>query len=679
MSNPAIGKLMLGLKFAPALIPYTPTRLNADLDTGVASILAGVGSDYRMWVDAAGSKIQLGHKDLVYGGYSAVADALNTRLPGLAITAAGIAMGFNDVDGAWRNAIALDATTGNATFSGTVNATSGNFSEGITIGSTGVTLGELGAGSYTTATLEADLAAGVGDILAGSGSDYQMWVDSVGAKIEFGHKDLDMAGIGAGYAGALRTGLLVSASGIAAGYNRQSDGAWVNALAIGSSGDVTIAGTLKAGSVIEVGATVDGVPIGDVALDAAAAVAAVDEMASDNQLTPLEKRQLRMEWDAIIGGLGDLRDQAALFSVSVTAHNSALGAYAKYLNGGVTWTESGLPAWINDAGIGTTTAISGATLRANSKSYYTQRSLLINAVAAKAKVLADAAQADADTALASAASAEADAASALAAVGSKLSASSSYVLAGLVNVAAASTAGFKLGTITWNAAGGVTSGSGVAITANGFVGAKAGVVTFSIDNTGAATFKGDISTTGDAKFLGRSTGTSSVFVDGVTKNIDYSAWADASTNPSSAAYVRAGSVGVATAPSAAANVGVVGKGSTVGSTLGYGVVGDGGFVGGYFVSGSSATGAAGLKCYNSAGGIALDVVGGMKVSTSTLVANLNAQYLGDGANKLAVSGALSVGAATATFLSNNKPGSASSNTWLKVLFNGVAYYIPAWT
>lgn len=37
------------------------------------------------------------------------------------------------------------------------------------------------------------------------------------------------------------------------------------------------------------------------------------------------------------------------------------------------------------------------------------------------------------------------------------------------------------------------------------------------------------------------------------------------------------------------------------------------------------------------------------------------------------------GAATATFPGNNKPGAATTNTWLTISVNGSTYYIPVWT
>lgn len=95
--------------------------------------------------------------------------------------------------------------------------------------------------------------------------------------------------------------------------------------------------------------------------------------------------------------------------------------------------------------------------------------------------------------------------------------------------------------------------------------------------------------------------------------------------------------------------------------------------------------------------------GKLGVSNSTLVTNLNAQYLdgnlasafvtssaGDAysANRLNGSAGTNVlrfvqgtvtGGATATFPGTNKPGSASSNVWIQITIDGSTFYIPAWT
>lgn len=88
---------------------YSDTDVQDYLNAGVTNILAGTGGNYRMHVDTTGAKLVLYHKDAVYAGYSAVADSTNTRLPAIGLTSAGIAMGFNDIDGNWKNAVAITA------------------------------------------------------------------------------------------------------------------------------------------------------------------------------------------------------------------------------------------------------------------------------------------------------------------------------------------------------------------------------------------------------------------------------------------------------------------------------------------------------------------------------------------------------------------------------------------
>jgi hypothetical protein len=95
--------------------------------------------------------------------------------------------------------------------------------------------------------------------------------------------------------------------------------------------------------------------------------------------------------------------------------------------------------------------------------------------------------------------------------------------------------------------------------------------------------------------------------------------------------------------------------------------------------------------------------GAMTISSSTLVTNLNANYLqgnlasafvtstaGDAyaANRLNGSAGTNVlrfvqgtltGAATATFSGTNKPGANSANVWIQITIDGTTLYIPAWT
>ena len=76
----------------------------------------------------------------------------------------------------------------------------------------------------------------------------------------------------------------------------------------------------------------------------------------------------------------------------------------------------------------------------------------------------------------------------------------------------------------------------------------------------------------------------------------------------------------------------------------------------------------------------------MTITSTTLVANLNANYVGGvavanlartGGQLITLSGN-TVGAATATFTATNKPGSNSGNEWLTVNIGGTNYYVPIW-
>jgi len=131
------------------------------------------------------------------------------------------------------------------------------------------------------------------------------------------------------------------------------------------------------------------------------------DIASDSKLTPVEKSSARSEWNIIAAELTANDAQATAFGITTekTAYDNAFQALATYLNAGTTWT-SGIPSWLADANLGTTTDIVGATFRATWKAYYDARTALLNAIAAKAKTLADAAQSAASGAAAAASAAQ---------------------------------------------------------------------------------------------------------------------------------------------------------------------------------------------------------------------------------------------------------------------------------
>jgi hypothetical protein len=109
------------------------------------------------------------------------------------------------------------------------------------------------------ATLQAQLNAGVTNILSGIGANYRMIVDVANAYVAFKEKDANhLASVGA-YSGTLRTGLIVDANGIAMGYNRKADGNWQTTIAAdGTTGNLTVLGTLLANSVITSSVTLSG-------------------------------------------------------------------------------------------------------------------------------------------------------------------------------------------------------------------------------------------------------------------------------------------------------------------------------------------------------------------------------------------------------------------------------------
>lgn len=138
--------------------------------------------------------------------------------------------------------------------------------------------------TYTTSDLAADLAAGGAAIISGAASgSTRMELDPAGNYVVFKHKDASVGGSTGAYSGTVRTAVGITAAGFLAGYNRTSDGAWQNTIVIDSTtGNVTIQGTLKANSVIEVGALigVGGQTIGTVAGNASSAYAGLSDKLS---------------------------------------------------------------------------------------------------------------------------------------------------------------------------------------------------------------------------------------------------------------------------------------------------------------------------------------------------------------------------------------------------------------
>ena len=99
-----------------------------------------------------------------------------------------------------------------------------------------------------------------------------MKLEPAGQYVVFQHKDAVVLGTTGAYAGTIRTGLGITSTGILGGYNRTSDGAWQTTFAIESAtGNLTLLGTIRAASVINVGAYLGSQTVSSVLTDVSTA------------------------------------------------------------------------------------------------------------------------------------------------------------------------------------------------------------------------------------------------------------------------------------------------------------------------------------------------------------------------------------------------------------------------
>jgi hypothetical protein len=117
--------------------------------------------------------------------------------------------------------------------------------------------------------------------------------------------------------------------------------------------------------------------------------ALLTDIASDAKLTPSEKHDVRREWGVVINEKAGINTNAGLYAAAATAntaYNTAVQTLGTYLNNGAAYTlsTSTPPSWINDASLGTTTTIVGATFRSNWQAMYAARQVLLNKIAEEA-------------------------------------------------------------------------------------------------------------------------------------------------------------------------------------------------------------------------------------------------------------------------------------------------------
>lgn len=117
--------------------------------------------------------------------------------------------------------------------------------------------------------------------------------------------------------------------------------------------------------------------------DATKANQSIADLSNDNLVTPNEKLDLKKEWEIIVAEKPKNDAQADKFGVSKTTYGTVYNALNTYLT----------PILAN---LTTNSAIVGQTMRDTFKTYYSARTDLLNAIASKAKDLADNAQNTAD-------------------------------------------------------------------------------------------------------------------------------------------------------------------------------------------------------------------------------------------------------------------------------------------
>ena len=111
------------------------------------------------------------------------------------------------------------------------------------------------------------------------------------------------------------------------------------------------------------------------------------DLANDNKLTPVEKQQVKTEWDQIQSEKPIINNQAPNYSISTINYDSNYQNLNSYL------TNNGL---LND--LNTTSDIIGTDFRNYFKNYYTAKVNLLKEISDKAKQIADDANAAAQNA-----------------------------------------------------------------------------------------------------------------------------------------------------------------------------------------------------------------------------------------------------------------------------------------
>lgn len=119
----------------------------------------------------------------------------------------------------------------------------------------------------------------------------------------------------------------------------------------------------------------------------------VEDINSDDKLTPIEKSAALREWSSFANEKGTLNTQATALEITteLSTYNDAFQLLSNYLNNGALYT-TGIPLWLDADHLNTTIDISGAQFRQEFSDYDSARNTLVQAITAKLKALADTAQ-----------------------------------------------------------------------------------------------------------------------------------------------------------------------------------------------------------------------------------------------------------------------------------------------
>ena len=635
--------------------------LQALLDAGVTNILAGVGSDYRLNVDAGNAFVAFQHKDAVYNGLAAAGGIR----PAMGLSSAGIAMGYNDAAGVWHNSVAISAV-GDATFAGTVAANS-ILANGAYLGSlSGYTIADaitILDNSLATFNLQTALDAGVGFIKAGVGGNYEMIVDDTLHYAAFKHKDAVFEGIST--PGAGQTAVGISATGIAMGYNDPSTGVWTNAVAITAAGNASFKGTVSAGSVLTNTLSISGTGetlqsmIDDIATFAGGAFnlqAALDAGVAD--IVSGVGSDYRMNVDTT-GAFVSFQHKDAVYNGTAAAGvvRPALGISAAGIAMGYNDTSG---VWHNAVALDATgNATFAGTIAANS--------IIVNSATVNG-VSVGTIQTNSTTAAAHAAATGNPHSVTLTQIGGDLddiTNGSTYFKTTATQVTGAGRAANALDSSsdyirsiqsTKIVVSATNPSTGVVFDGSGIRMYQSGVLKVNIPTSGAPSFSGDITGGANINITGQG------IFGGVTTSGGY----QAAIHANSTLGADYGVVGRSNTADGAAIIGVA---SSTSSSTCAGVKGI-----------ATTSQSAALMGINNAGatGLGLLVVGTTSLTGATTIAgalDVGGEVRG---NSLRIDQTASTGASTANFVSTNKPGSTSSNTWISISCNGTTKYIPVW-